>query len=231
MNEPESGRDGLAPSMASQLWYRTCYLAASAGSVLGLSYRHEGVANVPSSGPVLVLANHQSFLDPPLVGLAVRRPLIYLARKTLFRNAVFRWLIRSLNAVPIDQDGVGKEGMRTISDQLRMGKAVLVFPEGTRTPDGKMHALKPGIHLLMRRSRVQILPVGIAGAFQAWPVSRRLPRLAPLFLPAGDATCAVSIGKPFDSAPLAEMRREEALKVLFDRIAAVQSRAEALRRR
>lgn len=207
------------------------HVAGMAGFTLGFSFRWEGTRHVPPTGPLLVVANHQSFVDPWIVGMAVKRKLTYLARKTLFRNAFFARLIRSLNAVPIDQEGVGKEGIRAVVEQLRLGKAVLVFPEGSRTPDGVMHELRPGIQLLIKRTQAPILPVGIAGAYDAWPIWRKYPIPAPLFLPPARGTIAVAVGEPIDSARLAELPREEALTLLFEEIHKMQARAEALRRR
>jgi 1-acyl-sn-glycerol-3-phosphate acyltransferase len=210
--------------------YETMYVAGMTGFTLGFSFRYAGTRHMPKSGPVLVVANHQSFVDPWIVGLAVKRRLTYLARKTLFRNRLFAALIRSLNAVPIDQEGVGKEGIRTVVEQLRDGNAVLVFPEGSRTPDGLMHPLRPGIHLLIKRSLAPVLPVGIAGAYDAWPIWRPYPIPAPLFLPAARGTIAVVIGPPLRSERFAALTREGAVTELGEAIRAVQNRAEELRR-
>jgi 1-acyl-sn-glycerol-3-phosphate acyltransferase len=133
-------------------WHETCYWSYHAAMTLGFSLRLQGLRNMPQAGPALLVANHQSYFDPPLIGLAAQRPLVYLARKTLFKNRVFTALIRSLNAIPIDQEGVSKEGIRTVLEQLEMGKAVVIFPEGARTPDGLMHPLKPGVLLLIKRT-------------------------------------------------------------------------------
>jgi 1-acyl-sn-glycerol-3-phosphate acyltransferase len=229
----------LAPPHASAwihspwfpLWHEAFYLTAHVGFTLGFSLRMCGGRNMPRTGPALIVANHQSYLDPPLIGLVARRPLVYLARKTLFRNRFFAALIHSLNAVPIDQEGVGKEGLRTLLEQLHQGHAVMMFPEGARTPDGKMHPLAPGIHLLIRRTEVPIVPVGIAGAYDAWPIWRPWPIPAPLFCPPAAGNIAVSMGEPIETQRLARMPREEALQELFDRIATQQAQAEALRRR
>ena len=197
---------------------------------LGFSYRYEGTRQMPLSGPTLVIANHQSFLDPFIVGMAVQRPLVYLARKTLFRHRLFAALIRSFNAIPIDQEGVGKEGLTTVIDHLGRGNAVLVFPEGARTPDGAMHPLKPGIQLILRKTAATIVPVGIAGAYQAWPIWRSYPIPAPLFLPPEPGALAVVVGKPLDSRLITTLPRGEALEIMFQEIARVQRRAEQLRR-
>jgi cytidylate kinase len=214
-----------------QLWHEFLYLPYHTLFTLGVSLRLQGKRNMPWTGPALIIANHQSYLDPILVGLVARRPLVYVARRTLFRNPYFAWMIRSLNAIPIDQDGIGLDGIRAMLEQFKRGRPVLIFPEGSRTEDGRMLPLKPGIHLLIKRAKVPIVPVGIAGAFDAWPIWRKYPLPAPLFLPAQPGTLSVSMGKPFDSKPFAEMPRAEALQALFDKIHAEQVRAEKLRRK
>src|SRR5262249_58442579 len=131
-----------------------------------------------------------------LIGMATRRRLCFLARKSLFDHAGFRWLIRSLNAVPIDQEGIGIEGLRATTRLLQQGLAVLVFPEGERTKDGRIGALKPGISLLIKRCAAPIVTVGLAGAYDAWPNWRPLPVPSPLWLPATERTIAMSVAEP-----------------------------------
>jgi len=228
---PVQDQDGLGASWVARGWWHFCHVLTSHAFSIGFSLRAEGGAQAPRSGPALVVANHQSFLDPVAAGLAFPRPLIYLARKSLFRNPAFSWLIRSLNAVPIDQDGIGKEGIRTILAQLNLGKAVLVFPEGERTLTGRMNPLKPGVHLLIKRTQAPIIPVGIAGAYDAWPRHQPLPIPAPLFWPARKGTIAVSVGQPLEASRIAGLAREQALTELYEAIDAVQRRAEKLRRR
>jgi 1-acyl-sn-glycerol-3-phosphate acyltransferase len=218
-------------SWSSYFWYELCHLVTMSVFTLGFSLRTEGRSNVPRAGPALLIANHQSYLDPMLVGLVTRRHLCYLARKSLFRHRLFRWLIESLNAVPIDQDGVAKEGIKTVVEQLRRGRAVLVFPEGERSASGAMVSLKPGIHLILKRSQAPIIPIGIAGAYQALPRWRHYPRLAPLFLPAGAASLAVVAGKPLDGRRFAAMSREQSLEELFKAMQHVTHQAESLRRK
>ena len=171
MNPLPSTAPDPMETLGFRLWHESLYLFSHMTMTLGFSLRLAGQRNLPP-GPALLVANHQSFFDPLLIGLAARRPRIYLARKTLFRNRFFAAMIRSLNAVPIDQEGVGKDGIRAILEQLQLGKAVVVFPEGSRTADGLMAPLRPGIHLLIKRTRVPIIPVGIAGGYDAWPIWR-----------------------------------------------------------
>jgi 1-acyl-sn-glycerol-3-phosphate acyltransferase len=217
------------PDRKSQLWYDFCYSVSALGMTLAFSLRTEGFRNVPASGPCLLVSNHQSYLDTVAIGLAARRPLCYLARKTLFRNRFFRLLIESLNAVPINQEGFAREGLRTILEQLQAGRAVLIFPEGGRTADGKLHPLRPGIHLLIKRVDMTIVPVGIAGAYDAWPSSQRLPTPAPLFVPKAQGNIAVCIGAATSSRQFADLPREEVLCELFNKIGKCKERAEKMR--
>jgi 1-acyl-sn-glycerol-3-phosphate acyltransferase len=231
MNRPAQGAHGPRNSWSGQLLHAATRIVSNTAFSLGFSIRWEGTHNMPAEGPVLAIANHQSYLDPPAVGLATTRPLVYLARSSLFRNPVFGALIRSLNAVPIDQEGIGKEGIKAIVQRLLAGDAVLVFPEGTRTPDGTMQPLRPGIHLLLKRTSALIVPIGIAGAYDAWPVWRAYPIPAPIFLPASERTIAVSIGKPLDPQRFAAMPREDAMTELGAILAEAKCRAERLRRK
>jgi 1-acyl-sn-glycerol-3-phosphate acyltransferase len=212
-------------------WYEFAYWVTAAVMTLGFSLRVQGGRNVPRTGPVLLIANHQSFLDPQLVGLAARRHLHYLARKSLFDNRLLGALLRSYNVVPVNQDGFAREGLKAILEQLQAGRVVLIFPEGNRTEDGQMQPLRPGILLLMKRVDMPVVPVGVAGAFDAWPRSRLLPVLAPMFWPAGKGTVAVSVGRPIDSRRFADMEREKVLGELFVAIQQQQVRAERLRRK
>ncbi len=219
------------PSILSALWYELVKCLGWAAMTLGSSFRAEGQRHIPRQGPALLVANHQSFLDPLLVGMVAPRHLHYLARKTLFRNPFFAGLIHSLNAVSIDQEGVGKEGIRTVVELLRQGHATVVFPEGERTPDGGLQALRPGVHLLLKRTQAPVVPVGIAGAFDAWPRHRPLPLPAPLFLPATRGTIAVAVGRPLDATRLARLPRDQALHEMYRAIQKMWQHAEKLRRK
>lgn len=168
------------------LWYRALmhrfwYPPVSTLMTLLFSVRTWGWQHVPMDGGLLVVANHQSFFDPVLVGMALRRRLSYLARKTLFRNPFFAWLIQSFGTIPIDQEKPSLEGIRSALELLRRQEAVVLFPEGERTPHGQMLPLKPGVALLVRRGQVPVLPVGIAGAYDIWPRHAPFPKLCPLW--------------------------------------------------
>ncbi len=212
-------------------WYRFCYAGVYVGGVFCFSFRFEGGRNIPKTGPVLLIANHQSFFDPLLVGLAVVRPVSYMARASLFKNRLFGAMLRSVGVFPVDQEGVAKEGLKQVIQQLNAGKPVLIFPEGTRTKTGAMQPLRPGLLLALKRTHAPIVPVGVAGAFQLFPRQNKLPHLAPLFLPAPHGGLAVSVGRPLAAQRYLDLPREQALKELGEKIAEMQKRAEKLRRK
>jgi 1-acyl-sn-glycerol-3-phosphate acyltransferase len=135
-----------------------------------------------------------------------------------------------MNTVPIDQEGIGIDGLRVGVKLLHEGKGVAVFPEGSRTPDGRIHPLMPGIQLLIKRGAAPVVPVGIAGAYDAWPIWRKYPIPSPLFLPATERTIAASIGPPLDGRRLASLPREKVLNELFDALQTMHARADRLRR-
>ncbi|MBC20643.1 MAG: 1-acyl-sn-glycerol-3-phosphate acyltransferase [Planctomycetaceae bacterium] len=183
-------------SISSHLFYRLMQTLLLLGGVLFFRIRLRGILNEPEEGPVLVVSNHQSHLDPPMIGMFFRRPLNYMARETLFKFPPLGWLIRTLGAIPIDRDGVGLSGMKETLRRLKYGQMVLVFPEGSRTRDGQLGALKPGFCALARRGGVKLLPVGIAGAYRAWPRSRSAP---------GRATVQIRVGKPISPEEIAAL--------------------------
>ena len=192
-----------------RLWY------ASLKVVIGLLFwllfrlRKCGAEHLPSHGPVLVLANHQSHLDPILVGLAAPRQLHFLARESLFRQPLFAWLIRSLNAIPVDREGSGLGGLKQTLKMLRQEQAVLIFPEGTRTRDGARGALRPGFCAVARRGQAYLVPAGIEGAFEAWPRQRRFPR---------PARIGVCLGPPLSPSEVAQLTDDALIQELSRRI-------------
>ncbi|GAB4385845.1 MAG: lysophospholipid acyltransferase family protein [Phycisphaerales bacterium] len=136
------------------------------------------VERVPTQGGLLLVANHQSYLDSPLIGCAIRqRRLAYLARAGLFRFRPLGWLLSTFHCVPISEQGGDVAAMRTVIALLQAGNAVLIFPEGSRTPTGAMMDFKRGVGLVLRKARCPVVPVAVEGAYRAWPRHRRLPVL------------------------------------------------------
>jgi 1-acyl-sn-glycerol-3-phosphate acyltransferase len=131
---------------------------------------------VPLKGGVIIASNHASFLDPPLVGSGLKRDINYLARESLFRFPGVGALLRSWNSVPVDRDGGGAAGLREILNRLHAGGAIILFPEGTRTLDGKLRPARSGIGLTVIKSDVPVIPVRTFGTFEAFGRNHKFPR-------------------------------------------------------
>ncbi len=116
---------------------------------------------IPLNGPIILAANHESYIDPPLVGSGLKRRINYLAREDLFDLPVLRWLLPRLQAVPVDRDGGGAKGLKVILDRLLAGGGIILFPEGTRTRDGKLQKARLGIGLTVIKSAVPVFPVRV----------------------------------------------------------------------
>jgi 1-acyl-sn-glycerol-3-phosphate acyltransferase len=173
-------------------------------------FRWTGSENVPRSGPLLVVCNHQSHLDPVLAGVACRRQLSALARRTLFVGP-FGWLIHTLGAFPIDLEGSGLGGLKTSLQVLKQGAALLVFPEGTRSADGQLGSFLPGFCAIARRSGATILPTAIRGSHKALPRGSAWPRLQPVSL---------SFSQPILPAEIAALSDEQLTELIRARITA-----------
>jgi len=143
--------------------------------VFWLDYRARGMEQLPESG-ALLLSNHQSFLDPLLIGLPLNRPVSYLARHNLFRVPVIGWILRNTYVMPINRDAAGTESIREAVRRMQHGFLVGIFPEGTRSRDGELGDIKPGFIALIRHGKLPVVPVGIAGGTDVMPRGVILPR-------------------------------------------------------
>jgi len=139
-------------------------------------WRVYNAGRVPLAGPVVLASNHESFLDPFLVGAGVPRGNNYLARESLFRFPVVGWLLRKWNSVPVDREGGGARGLKAILERLLAGGAIILFPEGTRTRDGKLQAARSGIGLTVIKSAAPVVPVRVFGTYAAYGRHLRWPR-------------------------------------------------------
>jgi 1-acyl-sn-glycerol-3-phosphate acyltransferase len=160
--------------------------------------RAHGIENLPPGG-ALLLINHQSFLDPLMVGLPLRRPVSYLARENLFRVPVLGWLLTRTYVMPISRESAGTESLRESLRRMEHGFLVGIFPEGTRSLDGGLRELKPGFVALIRRVQVPVIPVAVAGAYEAFPRGAWFPRPSKI---------RVVYGSPLDPARLAELSQK-----------------------
>ncbi len=194
-------------SLPNRLWQAFLKFVARLTFVAVWGIRCRGRELVPPVGGGLVLSNHQSFLDPFIIGLASDRRLNYVARQTLFRFLPLRWLFASLDAIPIDREGTGLGGLKETLKRLKRGEMVLLFPEGTRTPDGNVHAIKPGFCAIARRGGVPLVPVAMDGSFDAWPRQRRVPGRSVIHVQFGPAIEPAEIDRLTDEQLVAEVER------------------------
>lgn len=165
-------------------WFHWLIAGSAFRSLFGM--RIIGRENLVTEGPVLIASNHQSFLDPPLVGNLYNTEMVFLARKTLFVG-YFKWLYPRLNAIPVDQDRPDMTSLKTIIRKLKEGHRVLVFPEGARTLDGEIGEAAPGIGLIAVKSGAVIQPVRISGARGALPRGSARVKFARITVSVGPA--------------------------------------------
>jgi 1-acyl-sn-glycerol-3-phosphate acyltransferase len=206
---PFTRSSAMQRSLPKRLWYDFLRIFCRVLCVVVFHIRVRGREHIPQEGGVLVLSSHQSHLDPILVGLCFDRRLNYVARDTLFGFAPFRWLIYSLDAIPLDREGIGLGGLKESLKRLKAGEMLLIFPEGTRTRDGEVGEIKPGFLALARRSKAALLPVAMEGAYASWPRRNLLPQ---------PAVVHVQFDKPLYPAEFADWPDEKLLAEIERRI-------------
>jgi 1-acyl-sn-glycerol-3-phosphate acyltransferase len=138
--------------------------------------RIRGAEHIPADGPLLVTPNHQTYADPPLVTIPFRRPVYYMAWEALFEVPLLSWAIRRLRAFPVAVGAVDATAIRQAVRLLAAGEVLMIFPEGGRSPDGRLQEFKLGAFRLATAHGIPVLPVTIAGGTNSWPPGRRLPR-------------------------------------------------------
>ena len=149
--------------------YWFCYTLSGIIAKAVFRYHAFGRENIIEDGPAIMAANHQSYLDPPLVGITCREELYFLARKTLFEKKLLGPLISRVNALPVDLSRGDLTAVRTIINLLKDGHRTVIFPEGTRSLDGNIQPARPGIGMIIAKTLVPVVPMRIFGSFQAWP--------------------------------------------------------------
>lgn len=139
---------------------------------------------VPEAGAALIVANHTSHLDPPLVAGVFRRPIHAMARKSLFKGFL-GWLLPRINVFPVDQGKGDLGSLKHMLTLLKDGQRVLMFPEGTRAHDGRLQPATAGIGFILSKAQVPVVPLRIFGAYEAWPRSSKRPRGGRITIVAG----------------------------------------------
>ncbi len=156
--------------------------------------------NIPSTGGALLVTNHQSFLDPWLIGIAIKRQIHYMARDTLFQGGITQWMMESTNTFPIRRGRADSTAVREAIARLNRGYLVNIFPEATRTSDGTIGPIAAGVAIIVHRSKAPVIPIVIDGAFEAWPRNQKFPSCRPI---------RILYGSPIDHAELAALTADE----------------------
>ena len=158
-----------------------------------------GSENIPEEGGVIIAANHLSYLDIPLLGYSInktrRRHADFMAKKELFAIPVIGFLFQKLSIFPIDREKVDRAGLREAVKRLRSGRMVAIYPEGTRSRDGRLHAGKLGVGMIVRMSGKKVVPAAIQGTDKALPPGRWLAKPTPVTIKFGRPLDFCDIGK------------------------------------
>jgi 1-acyl-sn-glycerol-3-phosphate acyltransferase len=162
-------------SWQKRLFYYSARFPINLFFMIFYGVRYYGRNHLPESGGVVLISNHQSHFDPPLIAAGLRRRLNFLARKSLFKFKPFAWLIDMLDAIPLDIEGIGFTGIKESIKRLKNGEIILVFPEGARTWDGNIAPFLQGSLMLAQRTKSAILPAAISGCYEAFPRTQKYP--------------------------------------------------------
>src|SRR5436190_6737630 len=145
-------------------WYRFCYRTSQVIAKTLFSFKVVHRERIIEKGGAILAMNHESYLDPPLAGIACHRELFYLARKTLRDWPMLGPILPDLNVIPVDQDRADMTALKTVIKQVRAGKATVIFPEGARTLDGHLQVAQPGLGLVIAKTLAPVVPMRIFGA-------------------------------------------------------------------
>lgn len=224
MTRPNKPRGGLeaegappapaGPDRPGWLW-KIAQALVRIWTTVAFDLKVYGVRNVPRTGGVLVVTNHQSLLDPFLLGVQHGRGMSYMAKSELFRNRAFAALIRSLGAFPVKQGSGDVGAIKETVSRLQEGRMLNIFPEGSRTETGEIGPMLPGAALVIRRMGpgVKVVPAAIDGSYLAWPKGQRFWRNRPV---------RVVYGPPLDVTGLKGeqilTKIDKAIRTLFERL-------------
>ncbi|HUL54932.1 MAG TPA: lysophospholipid acyltransferase family protein [Opitutaceae bacterium] len=199
--------------------YAVCHFTVETLHAILFPGEVSGVESIPRTGGLIVAANHASVLDPPLIGCHVPRQLAFFARKTLWKGGLVSWWLDIVGTIPVDRDsGADASAIRRVLKVLRDGRAIIVFPEGTRTRTGALQRPKPGVGLLACRAGVPVVPARIFGTFEA------LGRTGPLRV---GTPISIAFGPPlvpavFDNHAEGKDRYQHASERIMAAIAALE---------
>ena len=186
-----------------QMWFR--------GAVIGTE-------NFPAAGPFLIASNHASHLDPPIVGSQISKQMRFFARRSLWNNRLLAWWLDKVETIPVERDSGDIGAIKRVLQALKEDRAVVLFPEGTRSPDGHLQKAKAGVGLMACKTGVPVVPCRVYGSFAAFGKGAKIPRFG--------SPVTVVFGRPipasdYDDPTAGKARYETAAQRIMDRIAAL----------
>jgi 1-acyl-sn-glycerol-3-phosphate acyltransferase len=191
------------------LLYWVTWVIVRLTATLLFRFRVSGQRHIPKTGGVLIASNHASYLDIPLLGCGMHRKVSFMGRLDLFSGPM-GWLMRYLGWIPIRRERVDRGGFEEAISRVKAGQAVVIYPEGSRTEDGRLQPGKPGVGMIVAATGCPVIPAYLAGTFDALPPGARWIRLRPV---------RVTYGAPMDfSALLKELDGEGKRKEVYQRI-------------
>jgi 1-acyl-sn-glycerol-3-phosphate acyltransferase len=164
-----------------KIGWNTSRLAAK----LFFSFEALHAERIPQEGPLILAMNHQSYLDPPLAGICCQREIYYLARKSLLKWPILGPLFPKMNVIPVDQERADMSALKAIIKLVRGGEGTVIFPEGSRSPDGTLQPAQPGLGMVIAKTLAPVVPMRIFGAHKAFPRGGK-PRMHPITLVVGE---------------------------------------------
>ncbi|MGL5808509.1 MAG: lysophospholipid acyltransferase family protein [Nocardioides sp.] len=189
-----------------------------------------GLDNVPTTGPVILASNHLSFADSVVIPVVVPRKVVFLAKESYFtgtgiKGAATRWWFEGVGMLPVDRDDAqsAMDSLETARQVLAAGDAFGIYPEGTRSRDGRLYRGRTGVAHLALTTGVRVVPVGLVGTHELQPVGTRVPRLVTVRLHFGTP---IDFAGRFDGVAPGRARRL-ATDEIMDAIAALSGQERA----
>ncbi len=190
------------------------------GLIHSMWFRGEvvGTENFPRQGPYLIASNHASHLDPPLVGSHISKQMRFFARKSLWNTRIVGWWLDRVETIPVERDSGDIGAIKRVLQALKEDRAVVLFPEGTRSPDGQLQKAKAGVGFMACKTGVPVVPCRVFDSFAAFGKGRLLPNFG--------SPVTIVFGAPipaseYDDPGAGKARYEKAAQCIMDRIAAL----------
>lgn len=204
--------------LAMRPFYGFFHYVASCFRVIWFRGEVVGTENFPTDGPFLIASNHASHFDPPIVGSQVPRQMRFFARKSLWNNKIMSWWLNQVETIPVERDSGDVGAIKRVLQALKENRAVVLFPEGTRSPDGNLQTPKAGVGLMACKTGVPVVPCRVYGSFEAFGKGRKIPRFGtPIDVVFGPPIAA----SEYDDPSAGKARYELAAQRIMERIAAL----------